>query len=338
MCARLSLICCSVSSYFLAPLLPSSTCFPLVIVPLFFRYHFLAVLYCVLRCSAFWPDFSEISTMKLNLANPQAGLQKTVEVDDEKKLLPFFEKRMGAEVPGDSIGEEFKDYIFRISGGNDKQGFPMLQGVLVNHRVRLLFKKGMKCYRPRRTGERKRKSVRGAIVGPDLAVLNLVLVKRGPENIPGLTDGERPRRLGPKRANKIRKLFNLSKTDDVRKYVVRRNVHGSGAAAAGGKSGKKTKAPKIQRLITKTRLQRKRAYLAKRKRQAKTSREEEKKYKEVLATYRSEQKKKRADVVAKKKKHIQEKQQQEALKKKQADTKDTTTAKGSKAAPAPAKK
>ena len=31
-----------------------------------------------------------------------------------------------------------------------------------------------------------------------------------------------PRRLGPKRASKIRKLFNLSKEDDVRHYVVKR--------------------------------------------------------------------------------------------------------------------
>lgn len=37
----------------------------------------------------------------------------------------------------------------------------MKQGVLCNHRVRLLFKKGMSCYRERRKGMRKRKSVRG---------------------------------------------------------------------------------------------------------------------------------------------------------------------------------
>merc|ERR1711924_381568 len=35
----------------------------------------------------------------------------------------------------------------------------------------------------------------------------------------------RPMRLGPKRANKIRKLFNLDKeTEDVRKFVVRRKI------------------------------------------------------------------------------------------------------------------
>ena len=34
----------------------------------------------------------------------------------------------------------------------------MKQGVLTNQRVRLLFKKGMSCFRERRNGSRKRKS------------------------------------------------------------------------------------------------------------------------------------------------------------------------------------
>lgn len=210
--------------------------------------------------------------MKLNIANPACGLQKMVEIDDEKKLLPFFERRMGAEVPGDSLGEEFKGYLFRITGGNDKQGFPMMQGILTNHRVRLLFRTGMKCFRPRRSGERKRKSVRGAIVGPDLAVLNLVLLQKGPADVPGLTGGQKPRRLGPKRANHIRKLFNLGANVDVTKYVVRRKIE----------SKNNSKAPRIQRLVTETRIRRKRLYLHKVKKQVQASREAMKEYKELL--------------------------------------------------------
>ena len=61
------------------------------------------------------------------------------------------------------------------------------------------------------TGERRRKSVRGCIVSSDLSVLNLVIVKKGEQDLPGLTDEEKPRMRGPKRASKIRKLFNLSK-------------------------------------------------------------------------------------------------------------------------------
>jgi small subunit ribosomal protein S6e len=123
---------------------------------------------------------------------------------------------MGAEVAGDSVGDEFKGYIFKITGGNDKQGFPMKQGVMHPTRVRLLLSDGHSCFRPRRTGERKRKSVRGCIVAMDLSVLALSIVKQGDNDIPGVTDTVHPKRLGPKRATKIRKFFGLTKDDDVR--------------------------------------------------------------------------------------------------------------------------
>ena len=57
---------------------------------------------------------------------------------------------MGQEMEADTLGDEFKGYVVRITGGNDKQGFPMKQGVLTNGRVRLLLNKGHTCYRPRR--------------------------------------------------------------------------------------------------------------------------------------------------------------------------------------------
>merc|ERR1719399_2592705 len=133
--------------------------------------------------------------MKVNLSNPKLGQQKTIEVDDEHKMMRYYDQRMGAEVEGDHLGDEFKGYIFRITGGNDKQGFPMMQGVLKNQRVQLLFSQGMPCYRERRSGMRKRKSVRGCIVGHDLAIMNLVVVKKGDGEIEGLTDGNTAKRL-----------------------------------------------------------------------------------------------------------------------------------------------
>merc|ERR1712218_725908 len=149
------------------------------------------------------------------------GCQKLIEIADELKVRPFYEKRMGQEVEADTLGDEWKGYTLRITGGNDKQGFPMKQGVLTNGRVRLLLKKGHSCFRERRTGQKKRKSVRGCIVDANLSVLSMIIVKKGETEIPGLTDDTKPRRLGPKRASKIRKLFMLSKEDDVRQYVIK---------------------------------------------------------------------------------------------------------------------
>jgi len=215
--------------------------------------------------------------MKLNIAYPASGCQKLIDVEDEKKLRVFFDKRMSQEVDASSLGDEWKGYVVRISGGNDKQGFPMKQGVLSNGRVRLLLAKGHSCYRPRRTGERRRKSVRGCIVDANLAVLSLVIVKKGDGEIPGLTDGSVPRRLGPKRASKIRKLFNLTKEDDVRQYVLRR--------ALPAKEGKKprSKAPKIQRLVTPVVLQRKRHRLSMKRRRATARKEEASSYAKLIA-------------------------------------------------------
>merc|ERR1712003_298590 len=188
------------------------------------------------------------------------------------------------------LGEEFEGYIFRISGGNDKQGFPMRQGVLTNTRVRLLCKKGHKAYRPRRVGERK--PVRGCIVGQDIAVLNLVVTQTGANVVEGLTNDSIPRRLGPKRANNIRKLFNLSKEDDVRKYVIRR--------AFTTKKGKdRNKAPKIQRLVTPLTLQRKRARKAEKLNSVLRNKEEAATYKKLVAQRNAEKREARRSLLSK---------------------------------------
>lgn len=209
-----------------------------------------------------------------------------MDIDDEKKVRIFYDKRMGQEVEIDSLGDEYKGYVVRITGGNDKQGFPMKQGVLTNGRVRLLLSEGHSCYRPRRTGERKRKSVRGCIVDQNLSVLALVIVQKGEKEIEGLTDKTIPRRLGPKRANRIRKLFNLTKEDDVKQFVVKRPLP--------VKDGKRPqfKAPKIQRLITPRLLQRKRRVMAKKRERAIKSREAAAEYAQLLAKRVKEAKKK----------------------------------------------
>jgi len=232
--------------------------------------------------------------MKFNIANPATGCQKLIDIDDEKRYRVFMDKRMSQEVPGDSLGDEWKGYVFRITGGNDKQGFPMKQGVLLPYRVRLLLADGHSCYRIRRTGERKRKSVRGCIVGPDIAVLSLVIVKQGENEIPGLTDTVIPKRLGPKRATKIRRFFNLSKEDDVRKYVIRREV----------KSQKKpdakpyTKAPKIQRLVTPVRLQRRRHLRAIKRHRIERQKEQKSEYDVLIAKRVADKKAKVAAIKA----------------------------------------
>merc|ERR1719263_2525530 len=139
-------------------------------------------------------------------------------------------------------------------------------------------------YRPRRTGERKRKSVRGCICGPDLAVIALKVLVKGSGEVEGLTDAQRPRRLGPKRANVIRSAFALTAKDDVTKYVVRRETKN----AAGDKTF--FKAPCVQRLITEKRLRRKAVYKKNKVDRFKKGQEAHVAYEKLLSKYLKEKK------------------------------------------------
>lgn len=131
----------------------------------------------------------------------------------------------------------------------------MKQGIFVNGRIKLLLAPGAKGYRVKRTGERKRKSVRGCIVGPDIIMLSVTIAKKGDNEIPGLTDVVKPKRLGPKRASGIRKLFQIERKKGeeneqsialIKSKAIRRTFK----SKANPNAPDRKKAPKIQRLVT----------------------------------------------------------------------------------------
>jgi len=222
--------------------------------------------------------------MKFNIAYPRNGTQKMFNVDDEHKWGQLIDRRMGQEFDGETLGEEFKGYIFKITGGMDNDGFAMKQGILIKGRVRLILEAESTGFVCHRVGAHRRKAVRGCIVGPDMACLSLVVLKKGEEEIAGLTDVNHPRRLGPKRANKIRRLFvlprhstNIGKKEDnlkkveVDKFDVCRYVVKRPSKEIGDK--KYYKAPKIQRLVTAERQRRKRVFKETKKQRVQKSEE-----------------------------------------------------------------
>merc|ERR1711957_424941 len=116
--------------------------------------------------------------------------------------------------------------------------------------------------------------------------------KRGDNEVAGLTDESVPRRLGSKRANKIRALFNLTKEDDVTKYVISRTFT--------SKKGKEVRrAPKIQRLVTPLVLQRKRARKAAKLASVLRNKEDAAAYKKLVAQRTAEQKDARRSLISK---------------------------------------
>jgi small subunit ribosomal protein S6e len=231
--------------------------------------------------------------MKINVAYARHGTVKAFEIpEDQVRKGGVLGKRLGAEIDGTAFGEEFAGYTFKIRGGSDTEGFPMMFGVCAPARVSLLLKRGATGFNAfrGRSGERRRKAIRGDIVGEDIAVLNLEVTKNGDKAIEGVTDVSNPRTLGPKRVAAIRKLWNLPAKADVRKFVVKRKV---------SKAGKKDrfKGPRIQRLLTGKARANRRNKVAAQKKDLKESAAQRREFLRTVTTSRMKQRQRKAAAV-----------------------------------------
>ena len=211
-------------------------------------------------------------------------------------MAELIDKRIGNEVDGSVISNVFEGYTFKITGGYDKDGFAMKNGILTQGKRRILLHKGCTMFRFKkgyhRRGVRERKLVRGCIVSHDIKVLHLKVVKRGANPIPGLTEAgcEEAKRLGPKRATRILKQFGLTEIYNKKKqdknerknirYMITKFAPKRTVTTKNGKTY--VKAAKIQRLVTPERLRRKRLLKVIKEDRVKAAKEQRASYHKLL--------------------------------------------------------
>ncbi len=124
---------------------------------------------------------------KLVLSNPGDGTAKSIQLDSRIFQL-LIGKKIGDEIDGSILG--LKGYKVKITGGMDKDGFPMRPDVGGPRKVRILLSNGVgfhprdkpaskkkkKRLRRKNKGLRKRKTVRGNIISDAIAQINAVLI------------------------------------------------------------------------------------------------------------------------------------------------------------------
>ncbi len=123
--------------------------------------------------------------MKLVISVPKTGRAFQKEIGEEEARM-FYGLKIGDEVDLSPLG--LKGYRARITGGTDKDGFPMRPDVHGTGRKKVLLSGGPGV-RKLKKGERVRKTVRGNTVAEDIEQLNLVIVKEGETPIEELLGG-----------------------------------------------------------------------------------------------------------------------------------------------------
>ncbi|MBY8988991.1 MAG: 30S ribosomal protein S6e [Candidatus Lokiarchaeota archaeon] len=122
---------------------------------------------------------SDKRVYKLNISGgnsgPGKGLSKLIEIDEKK--FRFEGMKIKDTIKGGLIG--FPNYEFEITGGSDASGFPMRKDVHGPVKKRILVSKRAIGYKPKRKGEKRRKTVRGNEITFDMTLINLKVLKYG---------------------------------------------------------------------------------------------------------------------------------------------------------------
>lgn len=120
-----------------------------------------------------------MASFKFVISEPQTRKSYQLEVD-QAKAVGLLGKRIGEEFNGDLIG--LSGYSLKITGGTDKDGFPMhpqVQGQ-VKKKVLLSQPPG---FHPEKKGERRRKIIRGDTLSADIVQINVKITKKGEKPI-----------------------------------------------------------------------------------------------------------------------------------------------------------
>jgi small subunit ribosomal protein S6e len=116
---------------------------------------------------------------KANISDPKSG----------KTFKAVVKGHHANSLIGKKIGEEF-DGIFVdlpgfkliLTGGSDKDGFPMRPDLSGQRRKRVLVSKSL-GFRPKDKGVRRRKAFRGNVISPDIIQINMKITQHGSKKV-----------------------------------------------------------------------------------------------------------------------------------------------------------
>lgn len=110
-----------------------------------------------------------MAKFKIIISDPEKGNSQIVELDGSR-AAPLIGRKIGEEIDGSIVGLSGKK--LQITGGSDKDGFPMRADVHGGVRAKVILSQGT-GFKPNREGERRRKTVRGNVITEEIVQINM---------------------------------------------------------------------------------------------------------------------------------------------------------------------
>jgi len=120
---------------------------------------------------------------KVDLANPSEGKTYKITVSGQHANV-LVRKKLGDEVDGMFFG--LPGYKVKITGGSDREGFPMRKDIHSSTRKRVLLSESRGFHPEKYPGQRRKKSARGNEISAEIVQINAKVIQTGPKAIPDL--------------------------------------------------------------------------------------------------------------------------------------------------------
>lgn len=120
-----------------------------------------------------------MAKFKIIISDPGTGTSKIIELE-EARAIPLIGRKIGEVLDGLIV--DLQGYRIQITGGSDKDGFPMRPDVHGGVRRKVMLSNGV-GFNPHNKGARKRKTVRGNVITDEIVQVNMKIVEKAQKEL-----------------------------------------------------------------------------------------------------------------------------------------------------------
>ena len=114
-----------------------------------------------------------MAKFKVIVSDPD-GTSQSVELE-ETQAVPLIGRKLGEVIDGAAV--KLSGYKLKITGGSDKDGFPMRPNIHGGVRVGAILSEGVGFHSSQK-GERKRKTLRGNVITDAIVQVNMKVIEK----------------------------------------------------------------------------------------------------------------------------------------------------------------
>ncbi len=115
-----------------------------------------------------------MAKFKVIISDPETGKSRSIEVEGTQ-AVPLVGRKLGEVIEGSVV--KMRDHRLKITGGSDKDGFPMRPNIHGGVRIGAILSEGVGFHSSGK-GERQRKTLRGNVVTEEIVQINMKIVEK----------------------------------------------------------------------------------------------------------------------------------------------------------------